>query len=138
MSERFEYVREKDHVVLSCIRNGHDDVQQIRSETTLTWREVDYSIEKLADQGLIDVEKQEGYVTRIVDGQKRTFQAPRSVDLTRQGRQYFAEHQQDLGQYEDLSRDELIERIHELEDRVDRLENGFKAFRQQVKRQLES
>lgn len=133
----FENVREKDHTVLTCIQNGEDDVQKIKAATTLTKRDVNYAFEKLEDLELIDIHRPDGRVERIIDGQKRVFDAPKEATLTKTGIQYLHTMNQDRGKYEDLSRDELIEKIHNLEYRVDQLENGFEAFRQQVLQRLE-
>lgn len=133
----FEKIREKDQTVLTCIQNGEDDVQQIKAATTLTKRDVNYALEKLEDLGLIDVHRPDGQVERIIDGQKRVFDAPKEATLTNTGIHYLHTTNQDRGQYEDLTREELIEKIHNLEDRVAQLENGFEAFRQQVLQRLE-
>lgn len=132
----FENVRDKDHTVLTCIQNGEDDVQRIKAATTLTQRDVNYAFEKLEDLGLIDVHRPDGQVERIIDGQKRVFDAPKEATLTQTGIQYL-HTQNHRTRYEDLSKEELIERIHDLEDRIAQLEDGFEAFRQQVLHRLE-
>ncbi len=71
---RFEDLREIDQTVLSCIKKGKHDVQQITSTTGLPNHKVNYSFRKLAELGLITVEKPDEPVERIIDGQKRVFQ----------------------------------------------------------------
>jgi hypothetical protein len=52
--------------------------------------EVNYCFTKLAEQDLIRVEKPDGMVERVVDGQPREFQAPKQATLTDRGREYFS------------------------------------------------
>jgi hypothetical protein len=132
----FEKIRDKDHTVLTCIQEGEDDVQKVKAATTLEKHEVNYAFEKLEDLGLIDVHRPDGQVERIIDGQKRVFDAPKEATLTQTGLQYLHTPNQDSTRYEDLSKEELIEKIYDLENRVTQLENGFEAFRQQVLERL--
>lgn len=128
-------LRDKDYAVLECIRDGDNDIQQIKAATTLTKREVNYAFEKLEDQDFIEISRPDGQVERIIDGQKRVFDAPKEGTLTEKAVQYLQSTEKRT-RYEDLSREELVERVHDLEDRVDRLENGFESFRQQVLQKL--
>lgn len=70
----FEELREIDRTVLSCIKEGKDDIQKITSATGLPNHNVNYCFEKLEEFGLIQVEKPEDPVERVIDGQKRVFQ----------------------------------------------------------------
>jgi len=133
-----ESLRDKDHAVLTCIRDGQNDVQQIKAATTLSKREVNYAFEKLDDMNFIEVSRPDGQVERVIDGQKRVFDAPKKATLTDHAVQYLHTAEQDTTRYDDFSRDELVERIHDLEDRIDRLENGFESFRQQVLHKLDA
>ncbi|WP_436935739.1 hypothetical protein [Halovenus marina] len=77
--------------------------------------------------------KPEGTVERVIDGQKRVFQHPKQADLTEKGEQYLKSiEQEELDQYEDLSHKELVEKVHDLENQVEELEQKFEIFRNQV------
>lgn len=132
MSNTEKPLRDKDRAVLECIRDGDNDVQQIKAATTLSKREINYAFEKLEELDFIEVTRPDGQVERIIDGQKRVFDAPKEATLTDDAVQYLQATNQDSNRYHDLSRDELVAKIHDLEDRVDRLESGFESFRQQV------
>jgi len=132
MSNTEEPLRDKDGAVIACIRDGDNDVQQIKATTTLSKREVNYSFEKLEELDFIEISRPDGQVERIIDGQKRVFDAPKEATLTEQAIQYLQSTNQDSTKYQDLSREELVHKIHDLEDRVNRLERGFESFRQQV------
>ncbi len=95
-------------------------------------REINCAFEKLEELDFIDVTRPGGRVERIIDGQKRVFDAPKEATLTDDAVQYLQATNQDSNRYHNLSRDELVAKVHDLEDRVDRLESGFESFRQQV------
>jgi hypothetical protein len=137
-NEAFNQIREKDHTVLACIRGGVDDVQQIKATTTLSKNEVNYSFSKLAEHGFIDVSRPEGTVERVIDGQKRVFDAPKVAVLTRKAAAYFewTDRTETIDTYREMSRAELIERVYELEQRVDELQQAFETFRRQVQDHL--
>ena len=82
-------LREKDRVVLNRIQNGEDDVQKLTEATSLENHEVNYCFRKLEKLDLITVEKPEGTVERVIDGQKRVFEAPKQATLTNRGKQQF-------------------------------------------------
>lgn len=130
-------LREKDHAVLTAISEGATDTRQIREATTLSNRDVNYCLDKLDDHGLIETETPDGRVTRVVDGQKRNFKAPRQARLTDTGIEYLAAIDREQTQYQDMTHDELVEQVRELEQRIDKLDAAFEAFRQQMLRKLE-
>ena len=130
-----DQLRVKDQAVLQAIEDGAGDVQKITSATTLENHHVTYAFEKLEELDLIHVEKPEGYVQRHVNGQKRVFQAPKTAELTEKGKQVLKKQiREDIDEYENLSRRELVEKIHGLETRVDVLEQKFEVFRDQVQK----
>jgi DNA-binding MarR family transcriptional regulator len=133
MTTDFDTIRDKDHLILQHIDQGDDDVQQITAETTLENYHVTYALEKLEELGLITVKKPDGMVERVIDGEKRVFQHPKQAELTEKGEQYL-EHadNEDLDEYENLSHEELVEKVHELEHKVEELEKNFEVFRNQV------
>jgi len=137
MSNTEEPLRDKDRAVLTCIRDGDNDVQQIKATTTLSKREINYAFEKLEDLDFIEVSRPDGQVERIIDGQKRVFDAPKEATLTDDAVQYLQATDRNGDRYHDLSRDELVAKIHDLEDRIDRLENGFESFRHQVLQKID-
>lgn len=128
-----EELRDKDQAVLQAIQNGHDDVQKITSKTTLENHEVNYSLQKLEDLELIQIQKPDGYTTRTINGQKRVFQHPKQAQLTDKGQQTLKqESREELDQYEHLSRKELVKKTHELEIQIEELEKSFKIFKKQI------
>lgn len=134
----FNQVRDKDHIILNWIEKGENDVHRINQSTKLTLGEINYSFRKLEDLGLIQVEHPNGTVERVVDGQKRVFDAPKTATLTQKGRDYLeqAEQKENLEKYEGMSRRELIEKLEEHENRIESLEKSFEIFQEQVKREL--
>jgi len=135
--EEFEQLRDKDHVVLQHIEEGLDDVQKITSETTLENHHVSYCFEKLGDLGLITVEKPDMMVERIVDGQKRVFQHPKQAELTKKGLRYLEKTEsEDTTEYEDLSHNELVERMKAVEEDVEDLKEAFQVFKKQIQQRL--
>ena len=98
-----EGLRDIDRIVLNAIKNGKDDTQKITSHTGLHRDKVTYSLKKLEKQGLITVKKPDRMVERVVDGQKRVFQAPINAELTEAGRQTLKEskkeEKKDFGRY---------------------------------------
>lgn len=133
MTDLQEQLRDKDEAVLRNISEGRDDVQKITAATTLENHHVTYCFEKLEELDLIEVSKPDGHVERVIDGQKRVFQAPKQATLTEKGGQ-FLEHvsRENLNEYEKLSHGELIERVHQLENHVEKLEKNFEVFQNQV------
>jgi len=131
-----ETLREKDVTVLRCIQHGEQDVQKITAATTLSNSQVNYSFEKLEDNNLIEVEKPDGMVDRVVNGQRQVFEAPKRATLTDAGEAYLTSNEHDQ-RYEDMSHEELVEHVHELDARIDELEDAFEAFRKQVLQKLD-
>ena len=130
-------LRDKEKLILQQIQDGNNDVQKITSATTLENHHVTYAFQKLEEHGLLEVSKPEGTVERIIEGQKRVFQHPKQAELTNQGKQYLEEtEQEDLAEFEDLSHNELLEKVHKLEAQIDELERKFKIFREQIQREL--
>jgi predicted transcriptional regulator len=131
-------LRDKEQIILQQVDSGNDDVQKITSETTLENHHVTYAFQKLEEHGLLEVSKPEGTVERVIEGQKRVFQHPKQAQLTEKGEQYLENtDREDLDEYENLSHSELVEKTHELENRVEELENKFGIFRQQVMDRLQ-
>ena len=127
-------LRDKDIAVLQAIHNGASDTQEIHETTSLSIREINYSINEysLEEWGLIDVHRPEGREWREINGEKQNVWRPKTIELTDKGIQVLTEHDSDTPRYEDMSRKELIQTVHELEERIDRLETMFKDFRSKV------
>ena len=134
MGAEFEQIRDKDRVVLECIREGSDDIQLITEATTLDNAAVNYCFRKLSKQDLITVEKPDGMVERVIDGTQQVFEAPKKAELTAKGYRCLKQADQDdgNGQYRSMTRDELVERVHELEANYDDLEEKVERIRQHV------
>lgn len=131
-----ENIRDKDAAVLACISLGDDDIQKITSSTTLSNSEVNYCFQKLKDLGLVTVEKPDGMVERVIDGTRQVFEAPKRAELTEQGEEFLKKQDDDLKNYEDMSHDELVENVRELEDEIESLKRSFRVFKKQVQNQL--
>lgn len=132
-------LRDKDLAVLQAIHNGASTTSEIKEETTLTLREINYSINEysLEQLNLIEVERPEGREQKEIDGSQRTIWKPKQVQLTDQGLQKITQHETDnAAKYEDMSRRELIEQVQELENRLNRLETVFKDFRNKTMEQI--
>jgi len=133
-----ESLRDKDTAVLQAIQDGAQTVSEIREQTTLTNREINYSLteKSLQTQGLVEIQKQEGREWREINGEKRYIWKPKQVELTDKGLRKLADLENPNTEYENLSKRELIQRIQELENRLNRIENMFKDFRQKVMKQI--
>ena len=134
-------LREKDLTVLHLLSEGEDDVQRVTSSTTLTNSEVNYCFQKLEDMDLITVSKPEGTVSRVVDGTKQVFEAPKQASLTDLGKKVVESKidEENLGQrYEDLSRKEQVRKLQQLEEEMEVLKKRFELFRKQVQDRLNS
>ena len=135
--EVFQKVREKDEAVLHCIENGDDDIQLITSSTTLTNSEVNYCFRKLEEIGLIQVQKQDGMVERVVDGTTQVFEAPKRASLTPLGEDYLENYSNEMAEnFSKEGREELAEKVAELESDVEELKSAFEVFRRQVNERL--
>jgi len=130
-------LRDKDQAVLHAIQEGHNDTQKITEHTTLKNHHVRYSLRKLENQGLIQLEKPDGMVERVINGQKRIFQAPLKAEPTEAGLQTLKkENREEIEAYQDLSHKELVQKVHRLEEKTQTLEDSLKAFRRQVQDHL--
>ncbi len=127
-------LRDKDLTVLHQIHEGNNDIQQITSSTTLSNREANYCFQKLEQQGLIQVDKPDGMVTRVINGQKRVFEHPKQATLTDAGRQHL--DKQPPQKFEDPTHDELVERVRKLEKDIEDLQDSLKTFREQVQERI--
>jgi len=130
-------LRDKDRTVLQKIHEEHDDTQKITSETALENHHVSYCLEKLEELGLIEVSKPDKMVERVVNGQKRVFQHPKVAELTAKGEQHLEQNDQETTEtYEDLSYNELVEKVRHLESEISQLEQKFEIFRSQIQQRL--
>lgn len=134
--EIFQKVREKDAAVLGCIENGENDIQLITSATTLSNSEVNYSFRKLENLELIEVEKPEGTVDRVVNGTRQVFEAPKQAVLTELGERYLHQAETDAENYHSLDKEDLTEKVRELETQVEDLQTQLKMFQSQVQEKL--
>lgn len=134
----FEEVNDKGHTVLACILRGDSDVRSINRATTLSRHQINYYFEKLERLDLIFVMRPDGYTTERENGQVRRFRKPKQAALTAAGMTYFEWKSREIPveQYEDMDRDELVQKVRDLEDRVETIERSFDAFRRQVQREL--
>jgi predicted ArsR family transcriptional regulator len=132
-------LREAEQLVLQCIRNGYTDAFEAGQELTLSNSQIRHAFRTLAEKGYIDLHREDGYVERTDrQGQTRVFKAPYEAELTDKAGRYVQQQDAaaDLDQYRQLSHDELVQTVHDLEQRVDRLEQGFEAFRRQVQQHI--
>jgi len=136
MTDETPPLRDKDRVVLHHIQEGRDDIQKITEATTLQNHEVNYCFTKLEKLGLIEVEKSDGMVERVIDGQKRVFGAPKRAELTDEGTSHLENAGKRLNEYESLSHNELVKKVYELETEIDSLQSSLESFRRQVREHL--
>lgn len=132
-------LRDKDIAILRAIHAGASTVAEIGEATTLTNREINYSLTEysLHDMGLVRVDRETGREWREFDGTERFVWKPKHVELTDRGIQQLSESDSNPGaQYEDVSKRELAERVVHLEERLERLEQVFKDFRESVMQEL--
>jgi DNA-binding MarR family transcriptional regulator len=138
----FRKVRDKDHAVLVCLHNGDQTVHDITRATTLSQREVNHCFSKLEELGLITVTRfpEDEYVTRIVDGQKRTFRRPKEAALTETGERYFAQEDADtdLGRFDAVEYEALVETVRRHDAELEQLQRSMTAFQRQVIQELRS
>jgi ribosomal protein L29 len=123
--------------VLQLISEDHDDIQKITSETTLTNSQVNYRFQKLEKLDLITVEKPDGWTTRTINGQTRKFKTPKQASLTELGEQRIQEEEIGPDEYRDLTHEELVEKVCELEAELYRLQSAVDVFQKQIQRQRE-
>jgi predicted transcriptional regulator len=138
MATGYKEIRDKDRVVLECIQEGCDDIQQITEATTLDNAAVNYCFRKLSADDFIVVEKPDGMVDRVIDGTRQVFEAPKQASLTGKGRKYLqqSDGHDDSVKYRTMTRDELIERVHELERTVEELGTQVDGIQQDVSNYL--
>ena len=125
-------LRDKDREVLHQIAAGNNDVQKITEATNLENHEVNYCFTKLEDLDLIQVDKPDGMIERVINGQKRVFQAPKQAQLTGDGTSLLEQTESRVSVEHDYSRVDLADRICELENQVQELEDRFEMFRKQM------
>lgn len=126
-------LRDKDQAVLHAIQEGHNDTQKITEHTTLENHHVRYSLKKLENQGLIQLEKPDGMVERKINGQKRVFQAPLKAEPTEAGLQTLKETDQEaLEAYQNLTHRELVEKVYDLEEKLERLQESIQMYKKQM------
>lgn len=130
-------LREKDLTVLQCIQEDHADTRRIREATTLSNRDVHYCFDKLEDRDLIKTYTPEGRTTEIVEGQKRNFKQPRQANLTELGLSYLHQNEHEQTAYREMSQNELIERVHRLEEEISDFQEQFQSMRKQVLKRLQ-
>lgn len=128
-------LREKDIAVLQAVQEGANTVSEVKEATTLTNREINYSLTEysLEQHGLVEIQRPSGREWREINGEEKNVWKPKQVSITDKGLQILAEQNVEYqGKYSDLSRRELIGRVEELDQRLDRLETVFKDFREKV------
>jgi len=136
MTEEDLPLRDKDLAVIHKIHDGDDDTYEITSTTTLENHEVYYCFDKLETLGLITVERRDGMVERIDDGQLRVFQAPNRARLTERGREVLSQRVETVDQFDEMSHAELVERVRSLEQQVQELQKTISQFRKHVQKKL--
>ena len=131
-------LREKDVKVLELVSEQVDDVQMVTSATNLSNSEVNYCFRKLEDWKLITVEKPDGMVTRVVDGTKQVFEAPKQAELTEYGAKVvdYVDTEEAGTRFEDLTRNELVRKVHELEQELNELRTEFNSYKKQIYEEL--
>lgn len=126
-------VRDKDHAVLTCIRDGDCTVRAINKKTTLTRDQINYAYRKLADLELIDKRQREGWTrSRLDNGEYRTHRKSKEARLTDRGEQYFeyVDGDVDLGRFDAELERSLEEEVSVLREDVDALQAELRKHKQ--------
>lgn len=116
----FHKVRDKDHAVLACIRQGNDTVRAINERTVdaLTQDHINYAFRKLEELDLIMVQQREGWTTSVLEnGETRRHRKSKQAALTERGMAYFdwKGREADLGIYDADTMADLRTRVADLE-----------------------
>ena len=75
---------------------------------------------------------------RTIEGQKRVFQTPWQASLTDKGLNHLKKADKvEIEAYENMSHDELIEKVHQLENQITGLEKKMQMFQKQIIQKLE-
>ncbi|RKD95639.1 hypothetical protein [Halopiger aswanensis] len=125
-------LREEDIDVLVEISHGKD-LQEITSTTVYDNGQVNHCFRKLEELDLIQVDRPDGYTTRSVNGQKRTFRTPKRGTLTNKGEEVVSDLERDRERYESWSREELVREVQELKQQLNEFETRFQTFKEQVR-----
>jgi transcription initiation factor IIF auxiliary subunit len=131
-------LREKDVAVLEAIRDGATDTYEIRESTSLSNREIDYSLtdKSLAEMGLVEVHRVSGGEMREVQGTRRRVpNAANRVTLTDKGRAV-VDHVDRAETFASMSHDDLVQLVQELEDRVETVETQIGVVKKQIQKRL--
>jgi predicted transcriptional regulator len=129
-------LRDKDKTVLHHIKEGRNDIQKITESTTLENHEVNYCFQKLEKLGLIEVKKPDGMVERVVDGQKRVFEAPKRAKITVENIEEYLGESEMSDEYELLSKEELSYKVGELEREVEEIRTVITTLKKQIQESL--
>ncbi|MXR40083.1 hypothetical protein GRX01_01740 [Halobaculum sp. WSA2] len=137
MTDVQNQLRDKDKAVLRNIADGNNDVQKITANTTLENHHVTYAFQKLEELELLEISKPDGNVERIINGQKRVFQHPKQAELTNEGETAVDTLDEDSGShYNDLTHKELVQKLNQLEARIDSLDRALDTFKDQIQQKL--
>jgi len=130
-------LRDKDIAVLQALHDGAETVSEIKDATTLSNREINYSLteKSLEELGLVTIHRRNGREWREINGHEQYVWQPKQVELTDQGIHALTDLATDH-RYEDKTKRELIEELNELQTRIDRLETMFKDFRNKAMKKL--
>jgi len=64
------------------------------------------------------------------------FKAPWKAQLTDKGEAILDTAEEDVDRYQDMTHRELVEKVHELDEKTDQLQRQLEAFRKQVQRKI--
>lgn len=136
-----ERLVETDLAILQAVHEGHDDTMKIREATTLDNRSINHHlVEKegnLEERGLVDIHRPDGPERREVNGHTQYLPyAPKRIVLSEKGQAVLREAEQ-VENYLDMTRKELVQRVRELEKDIENLETRFDVFRRQVRERIE-
>jgi hypothetical protein len=129
----FRQVRDKDHAILTCIKDGDTTVRAINRATTLTRHQVNYAFRKLVDLDLITVRRPDGWTrSRLENGEYRTHRKSKEAQLTARGKQYFAyvDGDEDLGRFDAEHKRSLEEEVAALREDVNALQEELRKHKQ--------
>lgn len=114
--------------ILQAIRDGAADAHEVKEKTTVD-REINYRLveqeQSLVERGLVEIGPPRQ------DTEYPFPHQPKTVTLTDQGIQALASVE-NTDRYRDLSHEDLVDRVHDLEERLEKLESAFKRFRKRM------
>ena len=131
-------ITEQDLVILKHVSDGCTTVREIVEASSLTRRQVDYSIEeKLEVARLVEIDRRDGWETTEKDGKEINHWAAKRISITPDGVAELQDAEVDLELYTALTHDELVREHLELKQQVAVLDRKFQALAKRYQRLMD-